>query len=315
MSRCVVVDKPSGMTSHDVVGRVRRALGTRQVGHAGTLDPMATGVLVVLVGEATKLSSYVTLDDKIYEASIALGQDTTSHDREGAMVRERPIPDDVRDDLGAIARALAKEPSAELDAARPIARALAAERARVAQTPPIVSAIHVDGKRSHALARAGESPVLAPRPIRVHELTLLRGDARAATLDVRVSVSKGYYVRALARDLGEALGTGAYLTALRRVASGTFTLEDAVALPDVATSPRRIDLVELARRTFGVASLTEDGAARAKVGKTLDATHFDATRLDAAPRAPCLWLGPDGAPVAIGAASDDGWRVLRGITA
>lgn len=302
-SFAVVVDKPEGMTSHDVVGRVRRACSTRQVGHAGTLDPMATGVLVALVGEATKLSSYVTLDDKVYETVVALGRDTTSHDREGETVREREISAEVLDALASARDA--KEVG-------PIREALAAERARAEQTPPIVSAIHVGGRRSHDLARAGEVPELAPRSIRVRDLRLLGADPDARTMRLRVAVSKGYYVRSLARDLGEALGTGAHLVALRRVASGRFTLDDAVALDQLgARTDARIALADVAARTFGVDHLTGEGEARARVGKALEASHFSTMPA----RTPRLWLGPSGGAVAIGeSAEDEVWRVLRGIS-
>lgn len=299
----LVVDKPSAMTSHDVVGRVRRALGTRQVGHAGTLDPMATGVLVVLVGEATKLSSYVTLDDKAYETTIALGRETTSHDRDGETTRERGVPDDL------VAELVRAATGAECGR---IAEALSAERRRTSQVPPVVSAIHVGGKRSHELARAGEAVELAARSIRVDELVLLGADPETRTLRLRVTASKGYYVRALARDLGDALGTGAHLVALRRIASGRFSLADAIGIDDIASRvDARLDIADVARRTFGVETLTADGELRARVGKALGAEHF----VSSAAAGARLWLSPAGMPVAIGArAEDECWRVLRGIS-
>lgn len=306
-SFAVVVDKPAGMTSHDVVGRVRRACGTRQVGHAGTLDPMATGVLVALVGEATKLSSYVTLDDKVYETVVALGRDTTSHDREGQTTRERGVPSEI---VAALAAAQGGE------AVGPIADALAAERARVEQIPPIVSAIHVDGRRSHDLARAGEAPELRARPIRVLDLELLGADPDGRTLRLRVAVSKGYYVRSLARDLGDALGTGAHLVELRRIASGRFTLDDAVPLDDVAArTDARLGLEAIAARSFGVVRLTADGEERARVGKALGVANFAGELASPPARAPRLWISTTGAAIAIGhGAEDEVWRVLRGIS-
>src|SRR5262245_57285998 len=180
----LVVDKPKGPTSHDIVARARRLFSTRAVGHAGTLDPMATGVLVLLFGEALKLSAYLTLEEKTYVAKVSFGSTTDTLDADGKVTSSEPLA-----------------PST-LDAER-VEVALEAERARTSQVPPAVSSIKVGGERAHRLARRGETPSLEPRPVRVQRLSLLARNEDS--LELEVTASKGYYVRSLARDLGEAL--------------------------------------------------------------------------------------------------------------
>mgnify|MGYP001396284416 CR=1 FL=1 len=201
----LIVDKPSGPTSHDVVARARRVLKTRAVGHAGTLDPMASGVLLVLVGEATKLSSWLTLASKRYQTRIRLGVASDTLDAQGTL-REVPYTQPSEGQLRA---------------------ALAAEKQRASQVPPSVSAIKVDGRRAYELTRKGEAPELSPREVSVQELELLSTTERE--LELRLTVSKGYYVRALARDLAQRLDTCGYLCELRRLASGPFGIAEAVA--------------------------------------------------------------------------------------
>jgi tRNA pseudouridine55 synthase len=204
----LVVDKPAGWTSHDVVGKVRGLVGTRKVGHAGTLDPMATGVLVLGVERATKLLGHLALDTKTYLATIRLGVETTTDDAEGEACG------------GADASGVA-------DAA--VTDGIAALTGDIAQVPSTVSAIKVDGKRAYERARAGEEVALEARPVHVARFDVLevrRGDA-TVDLDVVVDCSSGTYVRALARDLGRGLGVGGHLTALRRTRVGPFTLAHA----------------------------------------------------------------------------------------
>jgi tRNA pseudouridine55 synthase len=287
-SGLLVVDKPAGMTSHDVVARVRRALGTRTVGHAGTLDPMATGVLLVLVGEATKLSQFLTLEEKAYTAEVRFGRSTDSLDADGETVEERALPPE----------GMSRE---ALEAA------LAEERARTLQVPPAVSAIKVQGVRSHRLARRGEPPALEPRAVRVESLLLRASERDRATLDV--TVSKGYYVRALARDLGERLGVPAHLGTLRRTRSGAFDIAEAIPLPLPARAPL-LPLVDVARRCLPVRELTDAGSRRAALGQALLPEHF---ALEPPPRnGPSAWLRPDGALVAVGSYQGEALRVLRG---
>ncbi len=243
----VVVDKPTGPTSHDVVAAARRHFGTRRVGHAGTLDPMATGVLVLLLGEATKLSSHLTRDVKTYEAVVAFGSSTTTLDAQGTVTRRRPL-----------AAGWLSEEALE--------GALQSELERELQIPPAVSAIKVAGTAAHARVRRGEAVELAPRDVRLHEVRLLRWDHQQITAEL--TVSKGYYVRAFARDLGDALGVPAHLAALRRTRSGPFTLAQAVPFPLEGVVPP-LSLLEVARRAFPLALLTLAGAERARSGKRL----------------------------------------------
>ncbi len=213
-SGLVVVDKPAGLTSHDVVARLRRILHTRKVGHAGTLDPMATGVLVCGVERGTRLLGHLALDTKAYLATIRLGATTTTDDAEGET-------------------ATTTDPSAVTDEA--IDAGIAALTGPILQVPSSVSAIKIDGRRAYARVRAGEQVVLPPRPVTVSTFTVLA--RRGADLDVAVECSSGTYVRALARDLGAALGVGGHLTALRRTRVGPFRLEHARTLPELEEAP------------------------------------------------------------------------------
>jgi tRNA pseudouridine55 synthase len=231
----VVVDKPSGMTSHDVVARVRRLGRTRRVGHGGTLDPMATGVLVVGVGRATRLLSYVTGAEKGYAATIRLGQTTVTDDAEGDMISAVPA-DAVTDDA--------------------LRHGLAGLTGEIEQVPSAVSAVKVAGRRAYQRVRAGEQVALAARRVtvsRLEPLAVRRDQPGLVDVDVEVVCSSGTYVRAIARDLGAALGVGGHLTALRRTFVGGFSLAEAVTLeqlaeraPAVVTLP----LAEAARRSF-----------------------------------------------------------------
>ncbi len=217
-SGLVVVDKPAGLTSHDVVARLRRILHTRKVGHAGTLDPMATGVLVCGVDRGTKLLGHLALDTastaKAYSATIRLGATTTTDDAEVETVTNT-------------------DTSALTDEANDAGNA--ALTAPNLQVPSSVSAIKIDGRRAYARVRAGEQVVLPPRPVTVSTFTVLA--RRGADLDVAVECSSGTYVRALARDLGAALGVGGHLTALRRTRVGPFRLEHARTLPELEEAP------------------------------------------------------------------------------
>jgi tRNA pseudouridine55 synthase len=210
----LLVDKPAGWTSHDVVARIRRVCGTRRVGHAGTLDPMATGVLVLGVGRATKLLTFLVGCDKGYAATVRLGQSTVTDDAEGDVVASA--------DASGVSRAA-------LDAA--VARLTGA----IEQVPSSVSAIKIDGQRSYARVRSGEEVRLAARPVTVSRFAILdvRPSGTLLDVDVEVEVSSGTYVRALARDLGAALGVGGHLTALRRTRVGRYAIDDAVPLDDL----------------------------------------------------------------------------------
>lgn len=217
LSGILLVDKPAGMTSHDVIDRVRRATGERRVGHAGTLDPAATGLLIVLVGPATRLASHLTAAEKTYEATIRFGSATDTDDAEGAVILELPVPDAIFDPA----------------AAQTLLDGLLGESMQV---PPAYSAIKVDGKVAHRAARGGDELELAARPIEVLEAALLAVDAEAIEWRVRFRVSKGTYIRSLARDLGVAAATAAHLTALRRTGSGHVDIAAAVTLDEIAAA-------------------------------------------------------------------------------
>ena len=246
----VVVDKPSGWTSHDVVGRVRRLAGTRKVGHAGTLDPMATGVLLLGVGRATRLLGHLQLADKEYLATVRLGQSTVTDDAEGDAV--------------------ATTPAGHLDA-EAIAAAMARLTGSIEQVPSSVSAIKVDGQRSYARVRAGEDVELPARPVTVEafELGEVRRLGDVVDADVRVVCSSGTYVRALARDLGVALGVGGHLTMLRRTRVGGFDLASAHTLDELEAEFVVTDLDRAARSSFPALDLDDEKADDVRFGRAL----------------------------------------------
>jgi tRNA pseudouridine55 synthase len=263
-SGLVVVDKPAGMTSHDVVSRVRRLAGTRKVGHAGTLDPMATGVLVVGVERATRLLTYLVGADKDYLATVRLGASTITDDAEGEVLRR----------VGAV--------GVTEEAVREGVRRLTGE---IMQVPSAVSAVKVEGKRAYARVRSGEVVDLQPRPVTVHRFdvldlraTFVETDDHAADgvamvdVDVAVSCSSGTYVRALARDLGDALDCGGHLTALRRTRVGPYGLDGAVTLEEAAEGLAVLPIAEAARAAFPARELTDDEARKLAHGHRLDAT-------------------------------------------
>jgi tRNA pseudouridine55 synthase len=235
----LVVDKPQGPTSFDVVREVRHALKTRKVGHTGTLDPMATGVLAICLGDATRIAQYLTDGDKAYEAVIRLGAETDTLDAQGKVTAECGLPVLNREIIEA--------------ALRPF-------RGGIWQTPPMYSAIKMGGKRLYELARAGEEVERKAREITVYALELR--DFSSNEIRVFVKASKGFFVRSLAQDLGRALGSGAHLSALRRVASGPFVLAQAVTLAEVVAKGPAIasQLVSAEASLEWVPSVTVPGA-------------------------------------------------------
>lgn len=297
MDGVLVIDKPTGPTSHDVVARVRRAIGERRVGHTGTLDPFATGVLPLVVGRATRLARFFSGSDKSYEARLRLGIGTDTHDLTGLAV-------------GGVRLGRA---GAELPRPEAIESALDAFRGRFLQRPPAFSAKKVAGVRSYDVARrqrrdAGEdtplAPALDPVEVTVHALSMTGAEDDLVTL--RMTVSAGFYVRALAHDLGERLGCGAHLVSLRRTATGDFDERDALALDlveregaDVVT--RMVPLERLLPRC-PVVRLTPSGLVRATHGNEVDASHCasDERPEGGSPTWPAVRLfGPDGRLVAI----------------
>jgi tRNA pseudouridine55 synthase len=280
------VDKPGGMTSHDVVARVRRLAGTRKVGHAGTLDPMATGVLVIGVEKATRLLGYLTLTEKEYAATIRLGQSTSTDDAEGEITGGTPAADVSAETLSV---------------------AIAGLTGEIEQVPPAVSAIKVDGQRAYRLTRAGAAPELKPRPVTVYEFTLtaIRHDGDFVDVDATVRCSSGTYIRALARDLGAALGTGGHLTRLRRTRVGGYRIEDARTLDQLAERFEVLPLAQAAAAAFPSRTLTADEARRLAHGGRLAAATPPAAMTPAAGQAtapaagPAAAYAPDGTLIAL----------------
>ncbi len=216
ISGIIAIDKPSGLTSHDVVDRIRTACGERRVGHAGTLDPAATGLLIVCVGPATRLSPYLVGHDKRYDARISFGTRTTTDDAEGEVVSEAPVPPEVLDPVEAAAYVASLPREFE-------------------QLPPAYSAIKQQGRKACDVARAGGSMELSPRTVRIHEALLdaVGGDRTHPYWDISLKVSKGTYVRAIARDVGESYGSAAHLSRLRRTQSGALSVSQATPLDEL----------------------------------------------------------------------------------
>ncbi len=308
-SGLIVVDKPGGLTSHDVVARIRRLAGTRRVGHAGTLDPMATGVLVVGVEKATRLLGHLTLTDKEYLATIRLGQATDTGDAEGTVTSGHPAGQLTLAQVEAAAAALTGE---------------------ILQVPPAVSAIKVAGRRAYQLAREGAPPVLKPRPVTVWSFTVQAvrpvpdtapgtpgaapgtpgavpgtpgavpgtpgaGPGDLLDVDVEVRCSSGTYIRALARDMGDALGVGGHLTRLRRTRVGPYDLSAAHGLDELAGQLTMLPLAEAAAAAFGVRELTEEQARSLSHGGRLPGLGAQA----GAPTGPVAAFGPDGTLIAL----------------
>jgi tRNA pseudouridine55 synthase len=270
----VIVDKPGGMTSHDVVAKVRRLAGTRKVGHAGTLDPMATGVLVVGVEKATRLLGYLTLTEKEYAATIRLGQTTSTDDAEGEIT------------------GTAQGVTASTEA---ITKAITGLTGEILQVPPAVSAIKVNGQRAYKLTRAGAAPELKARPVTVYEFTVtgIRHDGDFLDIDATVRCSSGTYIRALARDLGAALGTGGHLTRLRRTRVGGYRVADARTLEQLAEHFEVLPLAQAAAAAFPRRELTGDEAGRLAHGGRLDPAG------GAADGEPTAAYAPDGTLIAL----------------
>lgn len=276
----VIVDKPAGWTSHDVVGRMRRLAHTRRVGHAGTLDPMATGVLVLGVNKATRLLHHLVLADKAYTATIRLGQATITDDAEGEQVS-------------------ASSAAGVTDAA--VRSAMLPLTGDIEQVPSAVSAIKVDGERAYKRVRDGESVTLPARAVwvpRFDAIALARPAPDLLDVDVEVECSSGTYIRALARDLGQALGTGGHLTALRRTRVGPFGIDAARTLDELAAldDPVTLELADAVRAAMPVRQVTDAEARALSYGKSLEPAGFAGTHGA---------FGPDGTVIALLAESDD----------
>jgi tRNA pseudouridine55 synthase len=289
-SGLVIVAKSGGMTSHDVVARIRKLAGTRRVGHAGTLDPMATGVLVIGVEKATRLLGYLALSEKEYSATIRLGQSTVTDDAEG-----EPLPSAA----GAAATV------SRLDEGT-LAAALAALSGEIMQEPPKVSAIKVNGQRAYRLTRSGAAPELKARPVTIHKLELLgwrEAGHGLADIDIAVTCSSGTYIRAIARDLGTALGTGGHLTVLRRTRVGPYGIAAAKTLDQLAEAFAVMPLAQAAAAAFDTLRLSADEARLVSHGVSIRAPAAATDERMAA-------FGPDGNLIALLVSQDGELRPL-----
>ena len=297
----LIVDKPSGPTSHDVVQRARRALGTREVGHAGTLDPLASGVLVLAVGEGTKLLRYLTLDDKRYEVVIALGSETDTLDAQGVVTETAAVPALTRPE---------------------VERALASFVGTQSQVPPAYSAIKQEGVAAHKRARRGEELAMAPREVIVHALELTA--LEPAALSLRIHCGKGFYVRSLARDLARALGTRGHVQVLRRTQSGPFELSRATDFEQVQSAARGDEaaraallaaLIPIEQGLLGVCTLTldEPGVQHARAGRVIPVECVVAGGgVPEVGAEPVLLVDAEERAVALARVEEAGLRVVRG---
>ena len=288
-SGILLVDKPQGLTSHDVVARTRKLAGTRKIGHAGTLDPMATGLLVLGMNSSTRLLTFVVGLGKEYSATVRLGQSSDTDDADGTLGE----PTDA---------------TAVTDAQ--IAAGVARLTGDISQVPSTYSAIKVEGKRAYALARAGEDVELAARAVTIQAFEVLEtrratGEAGAfVDLDVRVECSSGTYIRALARDLGDALGVGGHLTALRRSKVGPFDVADASTLDELVVDDRLLSPASVATALFPAHDLAAEQVVDLVHGKRLTVPELDGVE------GPIAALGPDGRLVGLLAASGGSVKTL-----
>lgn len=300
----LLVDKPRGSSSHDVVRWVRKVARRREVGHAGTLDPMATGLLVVAVGEGLKLLRWLGQDDKRYLATLTLGSETDSHDADGRVVKTAPVPE-------GLSRAQVEEA---------VRRFVGRTRQRV----PVVSAVKRDGEPLYARFRRGEAVEPPERDVTVHALELVAVDAGDGRIDFDVTCEKGFYVRALGRDLAQALGTVGHLTALRRVRSGAFdvaravdgdALRAAAAGDPIARARVRAALVAIEEALDARLRLTLDaaGCADAAHGRPVARASVVGGAWPAPGTEPLLLCDAGGRGIALARAEDDVLRVVRGL--
>ncbi|QDE89109.1 tRNA pseudouridine(55) synthase TruB [Myxococcus xanthus] len=286
MDGVLVIDKPTGPTSFDVVRQVRSLLRLKKVGHTGTLDPLATGVLPLCLGEATKVAGFITEGDKAYDATVRLGSETDTLDAEGQVTAQAPVP--------SLTPAL-------------IESALARFRGTFDQVPPMYSAVKVGGKRLYELARAGEEVERAARQVTVYELVLR--DFSAERLQLSVRCSKGFFVRTLAQDVGRALGCGAHLEALRRTASGPFTLAQALPLADV---PELLKEGALASRLMTMShALVELPEVRVGAADAKRVSHGVPVEVPAGKVGRVRVMGPDDALLAVAEVASGRLRYLR----
>jgi tRNA pseudouridine55 synthase len=280
------VDKPQGWTSHDVVGRMRRIAGTRKVGHAGTLDPMATGVLVLGINKATRLLTYIVGTSKTYTATIRLGESTITDDAEGEVVSRTSAASLTEEDIRTGVKSLTGE---------------------IQQVPSSVSAIKVNGERSYARVRSGQDVQLAARPVTIHRFDIhdirrdraVGHDTDVVDVDVTVECSSGTYIRALARDLGNSLGVGGHLTALRRTKVGPYSLDQARTLEQLAEDLEVLEMSQAARALMPNRELSADETTEISFGRRIPAGAAAGTPGAATAEKPAAAFAPDGSLVAL----------------
>jgi len=273
MDGILVINKPLGWTSHDVVGRIRGLTLQKRVGHAGTLDPMATGVLLVCLGRATRVSEYLMASDKLYRAVMRLGVETDTYDADGQVVATRPVNVSESDLRGALTGCVGV----------------------IEQVPPMYSALKLQGKPLYKLARKGVEVEREPRRVTIHSITLRAWESPDATLDVRCA--PGTYIRSLAHDIGATLGCGAHLTTLTRLASGSFTIQDAVKLEDLTDLTNLSGLLrpmDAALQDLPAITIDADNARRVLMGQTIAPNGVEAPAGSL-----CRAHDPDGALLAI----------------
>ena len=255
-SGLILVDKPAGWTSHDVVARIRKVAGTRKVGHAGTLDPMATGMLVIGFNKATRLLTYIVDTTKTYRATIRLGHNTTTDDADGEIIQTRYANAVTTNDITSAVTGLI---------------------GTIQQVPSAVSAIKIGGKRAYQRVRDGETVDIPAREVTVHRFDLedirRANDGKTIDIDVEVECTAGTYIRALARDLGETLNTGGYLTALRRTAVGPYHIEDAVTIDELADNFVYTDLSTAISRLFPSRTISQNEAQDLTHGRRIAASE------------------------------------------
>jgi tRNA pseudouridine55 synthase len=271
-SGLIIVDKPAEWTSHDVVGKMRGIAGTRKVGHAGTLDPMATGVLVIGVEKATRLLGHLALTQKVYEATLRLGATTNTDDADGEITATTPAGHVAEED---------------------VRKGIAALTGEIMQVPPQVSAIKVNGERAYKRARAGEEVELAARPVTIHafEVTGIRREGESVDVDATITCSSGTYIRALARDLGAALGVGGHLTYLRRTRVGPYGIESARSIEDLSRECVILPMAEAVAAAFPRRDVSEEEARLVAHGGRLASAGLGA--------GPVGVFGPDGTLLAL----------------
>ena len=285
----LILDKPPGLSSMQAVSRIKRALKVKKAGHTGTLDPMATGVLPICIGQATRIAQFLLASDKFYRATMKLGQSTDTDDKEGTVLEERDVPNDIT--------------------LEQLEQIFDDYRGTISQRPPIYSALKVNGKRAYALAREGKEVVLQPREVTVHQLDIESFNGDDLVFSCRVS--KGTYIRSLIRDIGEQLGTLAHMTALERTRVDTYTLSQALSLDAVKASPEdaKKTLIPLAKALSHLPALPSEEEDLRLISNGQIPYSFPPPKEDAS--GPHMILRTDGTLLALVEPKHNTWKLIR----